>query len=210
MHCNEIGCAASNDGAGTSNTGDVARPRDPDLDRRILASFRELADRDGPGSVSVTAVAERSGVSRPTIYRRWSSIAALRFEAQTSRSVEGGFADHGSLRDELIDAVHRLVESMVTADRALTAAMLAQMIVDADFSAEVWSHRWGPDTEAMEVMWQRAAERGEVRPDVDGRAVMDELVAVCIYQVMLSHRSFDADAVEALVDRILRGVLRAT
>lgn len=130
------------------------------------------------------------------------------FESQTNRSVAGGFVDRGSLRDELIDAVDRLVESMITGDRALTASMLSQMIVDAEFSANVWAHRWGPDTDDMELMWERAVERGEVRAEVDGRAVMDELVAMCIYQVVLSHRPFGSLEVAEFVDRILRGVLR--
>ena len=190
------------------HTGAVARPRDPDLDRRILASFRELAERDGVASVSITAVAERSGVSRPAIYRRWRSRAALAIEAQTDRITDDGFVDRGSLRLELTDAVQRLAASMSAVDRSLGGPVMAQMITDEAFAAKVWERRWGPDIERMEVMWARAVERGEVRPEVDGRALMDQVVAMCIYQVALSHRQFGEDEVEQFIDRLLHGVLR--
>lgn len=186
----------------------VARPRDPDLDRRIIEAFRELAGRHGPTSVTISAIADHSGVSRPAIYRRWSSIAALRFEAQTSRSTDGGFADRGSFRDELIDATQRLVKSMVVGERELTASMLGQMIRSEAFANEVWKNRWGPDTDDMLAMWSRAVERGEVDPQLNGHAVMDQLVAMCIYQVMLLHRGFDDQAVIGFVDTLLDGLAK--
>ena len=146
----------------------MARPRDPELDQKILDTFRMLAERDGLANVTISAIAKESGVSRPAIYRRWPSHAALMFEAQTSRSVEGGFHDGGSFRLELVDAVERLVESMVTGDRTLTAHQLGQMIQSADFSTQVWTNRWGPDIDAMFVMWERALARGEgTRPRCD-------------------------------------------
>lgn len=184
----------------------MARPRDPDLDRRIIDTVRTIAGRDGPSAVTISAVAEESGVSRPAIYRRWANRAALMFEAQTSRSVDGGFPDLGDVRTELVDAMVRLVDSMADGDRELTGSMLGEMIRSEHFAGEVWANRWGPDTDDMYDVWSRAVERGDVRSDVDGMKVMDDLVATCIYQVMLLHRSFDRDAVEAHVDRLLQGV----
>jgi len=165
-----------------------------------------LVDRDGLANVTISAIARESGVSRPSIYRRWPSHAALIFEAQTSRSVEGGFPDQGSLRAEMIDAGDRLVESMVTGDRTLTAHHLGQMIQSRDFSEEVWANRWGPDIDAMYVMWERAIERKEANAAIDGRAVMEDLVATCIFQVMLLHRDVDTTIIETLVDRLISGL----
>lgn len=189
------------------HTWRVSRPRDPDLDRRIIEAFRSLAERDGVANVTISAVAQEASVSRPAIYRRWPSIIALRFEAQTIRSSEGGFSDLGSLRDELIDATDRLVMSMVDGDRSLTGSMLGQMIESKGFADEVWKNRWGPDSDAMFAMWDRAVERGEVKSSVDGRALMDQLVSMCIYQVMLLHRDFDHGAVIRFVDTLLDGAL---
>jgi len=106
----------------------------------------------------------------------------------------------------MIDAVARLVESMVTGDRTLTAHHLGQMIQSRDFSDEVWTNRWGPDIDTMYVLWERAIERKEVDPAIDGRAVMEDLVATCIFQVMLSRSDVDTNAIEALIDRLISGL----
>lgn len=184
----------------------MARPRDPSLDVRIIDTFRSLAERDGAANVTISAVAVESGVSRPAIYRRWSSQAALMFEAQTSRSVNGGFPDLGSFRDEMIDAYLRLVDSMVTGDRELTAAQFGQIITDRRFSQEVWANRWGPDVDAMLQMWDRAATRGDVDSQSDGRRVMEDMVASCIFDVMLGHRHPGRTEAIAWVDRLISGV----
>ena len=183
----------------------MARPRDPELDQRVLDALRTISARDGANAVTITAVAEASGVSRSAIYRRWPSLASLRFEAQTQRSSEGGFPDLGSLRTELIDMVERLADSMVTGDRALTAEQLGQMIRERTFAESVFESRWDPDLDGMYEVWQRGLDRGEARADIDGRALMEDLVASCIFQVMLSHREMDRARCAALVDRVLGG-----
>ena len=47
------------------------RPRDPALDRRILAAAREVVSDGGVCSASVTAIAEHAGVGKPSLYLRW-------------------------------------------------------------------------------------------------------------------------------------------
>src|SRR4051812_28269102 len=57
------------------------RPRDPELDERVVAAVRELLVEAGWEGTTVRQVAERSGVSRPAIARRWPSKAQLVFES---------------------------------------------------------------------------------------------------------------------------------
>jgi AcrR family transcriptional regulator len=53
------------------------RPRDPGHDRRILAAAREVVAERGMCSASVTAIADRAGVGKPTLYLRWRSLEEL-------------------------------------------------------------------------------------------------------------------------------------
>ena len=61
------------------------RPRDADVDERILeTAFRQLV-REGYGATSIEAVAAEAGVAKTTIYRRYPTkrdlvVAALRAE----------------------------------------------------------------------------------------------------------------------------------
>jgi len=53
------------------------RPRDAQIDQRVLSAARELLADRGLRAMSLDAVAERAGVARSTIYRRWASSDEL-------------------------------------------------------------------------------------------------------------------------------------
>jgi AcrR family transcriptional regulator len=72
--------------SGTNNTvksepKKMGRPRDPDLDRRILATAMELFIRAGWRDFSIDEVARLSLVAKATIYLRWKSKIDLLYEA---------------------------------------------------------------------------------------------------------------------------------
>jgi AcrR family transcriptional regulator len=68
----------------------AGRPRDENLDARILAATRDLLAKHGYAGTNLAAIARAAGTTRPTIYLRWSSkedlvtaaIAALPLPAQ--------------------------------------------------------------------------------------------------------------------------------
>lgn len=186
----------------------MARPRDPDLDIRILQATRDLIEEMGVADATIDAIAERAEVSRPTIYRRWSTRAELLFAAQSNASVSVEFPDTGSLRGDLIAAVQHLATVMGGSDRSVAAEQFGRMIADASFAERVWSQRWIPDRVAVHRLWVRALERGEVDSDTDGAAVIDDLVAVCLFRVFLGHQELQHPDVESIVARVLDAALR--
>ena len=50
------------------------RPRDPAMERRILDAARAVVADRGMCSASVTAIAERAGIGKPTLYLRWRGL----------------------------------------------------------------------------------------------------------------------------------------
>ena len=61
--------------------GNRGRPRDVNLDARVLYATRASLEEFGWERTTIRGVAERSGVSRPSIARRWPSKAHLVLEA---------------------------------------------------------------------------------------------------------------------------------
>ncbi len=53
------------------------RPRREGADETILAAARELLDESGYAAFNVDAIAERTGIAKTTIYRRWPTKGAL-------------------------------------------------------------------------------------------------------------------------------------
>ncbi len=57
------------------------RPRDRRIDGAVLAATADLLVEVGYADLTVAAVAERAGTTKPAIYRRWRSKAHLVHEA---------------------------------------------------------------------------------------------------------------------------------
>jgi AcrR family transcriptional regulator len=57
------------------------RPRDLAVDERILKTAIELFCKDGVQGTGFEQIAKRSGISRPTIYRRWKTKEELLSDA---------------------------------------------------------------------------------------------------------------------------------
>ncbi|HET6732605.1 TetR/AcrR family transcriptional regulator [Mycobacterium sp.] len=55
--------------------------RDPSIDSAVLATTRRLLIDRGYAATTIDLIATTAGVSRPTVYRRWSSKAQLVHEA---------------------------------------------------------------------------------------------------------------------------------
>ena len=75
-------------GRGGEDEGDGAhrrpgRPRDPGYDKVILDATLEILNDKGYAGLTIDGVAARTGVGRPTIYRRWRSKPALVIAALT-------------------------------------------------------------------------------------------------------------------------------
>lgn len=60
-----------------SEPGPAGRPRDPQKDQDALAATRELLAEVGFQRTTIAAIARRSGVAVPAIYRRWPHREAL-------------------------------------------------------------------------------------------------------------------------------------
>ena len=62
----------------------TGRPRDPELDHRIVAATLQLLADGGYDALTIEAVASSAGVGKATVYRRWSGKEELVVEAVAS------------------------------------------------------------------------------------------------------------------------------
>ena len=185
----------------------MARPRDPELDARILAAARHLLATVGYADMTIEAVARQAGGARPTVYTRWANAAQLAFEATTNATMPDPVPDTGSLVGDLSAALRALRDQLLLLDRGFLGDQLGSMIADADFAERVDHDRLRPDAQAMAVIWDRAVARGEGDPSaVDGVELFEDLAAVLLYRVLVLHRSPSDDELDALVRRTAWGL----
>ena len=157
------------------------RPRDIDVDRRILAAtFRQLVDV-GYGALSIEAVAAQAGVAKTSIYRRHPTKVEL---VVAALSVEIPFnpppADLGA-HDALDRFVHQAIAILVDSGAIrILGSLLVEEAREPGLLDAFRSRLIGPRRELVEGMLRRGVERGEIRPEIDP-LIVTEMIAGAIF-----------------------------
>src|SRR3954447_13971210 len=86
----------------TDVTRGPGRPRKPGATEAILEATVAILEEKGFGGLTIEAIADRAGVGRPALYRRWPSKEAIVEEALLGVADElVPIPDTGSLREDL-------------------------------------------------------------------------------------------------------------
>ncbi|MDP9453524.1 MAG: TetR/AcrR family transcriptional regulator [Actinomycetota bacterium] len=183
------------------------RPRDPGLDAAILAATVALLCEQGFTGTSVEAVAERAGVSKATIYRRWPTREDLLLAAGSEMGPCPSDPDTGDLREDLLVLLGGLVTTMrdspiggllpATVDEAARNPELRTRL-DAYIQA-----RRGPVRAALD----RAGDRGELRQGLDHGLLADLLAGPVFTRLLVTGGALEEDLPERIVDLVLSGAL---
>src|SRR3979490_1474957 len=59
----------------------LARPRGADATASILSAALELGEEVGFDALTIEGIADRTGVAKTTMYRRWPNVSALGLDA---------------------------------------------------------------------------------------------------------------------------------
>lgn len=187
------------------------RPRDPAIDRRIVEATRALLHQGGLDSVSIAAVAEAAGVTRPAVYRRYRDrdTLAMAVLLDDLDRVAVSAVPHVSREQPLADQLIALVRPILAyyaANRTVSTALL-QLAVFADTSV-------APDLNLqlfafLQEVAERiveAAARGEVRADVDVQALVGAFFALYFITALgiVRNRLEGEDTLVAVFEAMLR------
>ncbi|MDO3398118.1 TetR/AcrR family transcriptional regulator [Nocardioides sp. SOB44] len=178
---------------------DQGRPRDARIDRAVLDAAAALLHEVGYADLTVAAIADRAGTSRPAVYRRWPSKAHLVHEAAFRDADTTETLRTGVLEDDLRDLVRRTAGLLASPlARLAVPGLVAEAAADPTLHARLLErfaeHGWI----GVEDYLARAAEAGQVRRDVDAVTVLELAIGAALV-AMLVHGPEGLD--EAWVDR---------
>lgn len=183
------------------------RPRDAGLDQVILTATVELLCEEGFSGTTVEAVAERAGVGKATIYRRWANREELLLAAGGAMGPCPPDPDSGDLRHDLVTLLGGLVSIMSTTPiGGLLPATVDEAARNPELRARLHAFidaRREPVRNAL----ARAVVRGEVRPDIDIELVLDLLSGPVFTRVLVTGRPLGDTLASAIVDAVLGGAL---
>ncbi|MFG6202080.1 TetR/AcrR family transcriptional regulator [Nonomuraea sp. JJY05] len=179
------------------------RPRDPENDAAILEAALDLLIERGAAGTSIEAVAQRAGVAKLTVYRRWRTKDDLLMAAlEHARAPGMDAAPAGQSIDELISSIAELLS------RPRFRALMARVIgasVDYPKLVTAYTERYlQPRLNALAQIAQQAIDAGHLPADTDPSVIRD-ILASSIGSVLLQHAE-DVTAVQ--IEHRLRILLR--
>ncbi|HZX04007.1 TetR/AcrR family transcriptional regulator [Kribbella sp.] len=174
------------------------RPRDAGVEARVLeAAMTEMRAR-GYDGLSVDRVAERAGVAKTTIYRRWPSKAELVMAMITELTSAVPFDPSGDPRHDLGEFVAGIAAALDAIPTTLVADLVAAAAREPRVGVGVralWAHRHA----AVSAAIAQAQADGLMPAHADPRIIVDQLVGALYYRLLVTGEPIDPAYVRALV-----------
>lgn len=180
--------------------------RDPSIDTEVMAATRRLLVDRGYAATTIDRIATTAGVSRPAVYRRWSSKAQLVHEAL--------FPDLGPEppEDDFVAEITRLcLGALRMYDDAAVRESIPGLLNDLRSDRQtrrMLSERL--EATARNQLADRVGEAitdGTARPGISADTIMDAIAGGAWYAVCV-RRIKDVDtAAKQLSELVLHGVL---
>lgn len=166
----------------------------PTTVKRVHAAVMELAERGGPGALTMEGIAAEAGVGKQTLYRSWPSVHAVLFDALAGESAVAE-ASLGAVT--VVDMLQAAIDEISTEPRASLLRMLAASIQTDEGVAHQFRERLFEPQRAQ--MISLVAASGYANP----QASTELLLAPIFYRWFLRLPQFADDELRAHVERIL-------
>ncbi len=186
----------------------VGRPREPEVDQRILDAALRLMAQHGYARMSMDAVAAEAGVTKPTIYRRYSSKEQLAMAAVVSYCDKNPPVYTGETRADLIVQMTHFRNAL---ERPFGMAMLGTVLAEEHDTPALLAcfreYLVAPRRQALHTILLRAQHRGKLRPAADINLAVNMLIGA-YYAQYVAGTPFAANWSEQIVDAVLAGISR--
>ncbi|MDA5279590.1 TetR/AcrR family transcriptional regulator [Streptomyces sp. Isolate_45] len=152
---------------------------------QVLEAVGALLLEAGYDGLTVDAVAERAGVHRTTVYRRWGDVGRLLADVLDAAS-DGTWSppDTGSLENDLTALNQEVYEALAGGGPNVTTALIAAGFRSAEAAAAL-SRFWEDRYARCAVVVTRAADRGELPGPADSRALLVAATAPLYHELLL-------------------------
>ncbi|WP_206784037.1 TetR/AcrR family transcriptional regulator [Amycolatopsis sp. MtRt-6] len=195
------------------------RPRDSDADRRILEAARHALLTAGYAGLAIDEVAQRAGVAKTTLYRRWPTkdhLAIAVYADMLDRDVP--VTDTGDVRADLSAYLKQIAAALESVRRAgrpahdtdPSAGIVAELVAAAARHADVGQVMRGLYQRRIRLaieLVERATERGELRSGTDPVLLLDQLAGALYYRVLITGAPVSDSYLERLVSAALDGAM---
>ncbi|MFL6734247.1 MAG: TetR/AcrR family transcriptional regulator C-terminal ligand-binding domain-containing protein [Sphingomicrobium sp.] len=175
--------------------------RTADVTARIQQAVGDILIDGGTDACTFKAVAERAGIERSTLYRRFPDRWDMIIDFFMARAATDVMPDLGkTFAEDLTCVLRRLVsvlESPVGPALLGTAAAL-RANAGSDYSRAFFDRRM----EQLEPMFKAAIARGELRSSVDRELIFTSAAGPIYFRIFIAGRGADDDFIRSVVSDV--------
>jgi AcrR family transcriptional regulator len=158
--------------------------------------------------MTVDEVAERAGVGKATVYRRYPSKEDLAHDAlQRIFEIEVPVPATGSLRGDLIEMYRSTLEFANSPIGEQFLRLVAGEASRDEWVAQLYREMYEVRRRMARDLLQRAVDAGEVRPDLDSDEIMDALPGMLVVRAICRLPMPRPEDAERMVDLLLTGAV---
>jgi len=192
-------------GTAGENGGSAGRPRSEEAHQAILDATVELLAEVGFSALTVEGVAQRAGVGKATIYRRWPSKLPLVVEAF------GGLprfedVDTGELAGDLKAMLRSYLQVFNDTPLATILPSLAGERAHNEALSEVFDPVLKGRRRPLIAVLERGVARGELSSDLDLELAADLVVGPIAVKLFFTGGKLSPRMVGPMVDLALEGL----
>lgn len=161
------------------------RPRSARSHQAMLRATLELLAEVGFEAMSIEAIANRAGVGKTTIYRRYRSKEELVADAIESMREEVLIPDTGNLWSDIDAIIENAAQiTLNPLGRQTVAMIISSASSNANFAQIYWTKYLQPRREAFAIVIERAKTRKEVQENLDPGLVFDAMSGIMLYALI--------------------------
>jgi AcrR family transcriptional regulator len=188
------------------------RPRCERARQAILGSTLEFLERkeNGFANLTIEHVAEQASVGKATVYRWWSSKAALVADAFASSVTDKlGFPDTGSVCNDMGQQMRQLVKIMRSRRGHILSVILGAGQSDRVLMGAFRERFLKPRRAEAYKTLRRGMQRGELAADLDLDFLLDALYGPLYMRFLVRHNELTPELVDQLCHMVLDHAARA-
>jgi AcrR family transcriptional regulator len=190
-----------------ANPRQPGRPRSDRADTAILQAVLEEVFSVGFREMSLDAVAQRAGVAKTTIYRRWPNKAAVVMDAFLARVRP---VTEFPATERAIDSMRLQLRTQAKVFRGKYGNLVRSLLGEAQFDhelAKAFSERWRTPRRAVaRQMFQRAIREGDLRGNIDIDTAIDMLYGPLYYRMQIDSGPISDAYVDSLFEHAISGL----
>jgi AcrR family transcriptional regulator len=176
------------------------RPRNEAHSDAAKAAALELLNEQGYTAINMETIAQRTGIARKTLYRRWPHKGALMLDAFAEvADALPPLPDTGSLEGDLQELLRDTTDKLQGDCGFANRALVAEGLQHPEFAQVLKEQHFSKRRQQASVLFQRARDRGECVVTDDAK-LADMLLGPLWYRLLIQNEAPD-DALAEMVGR---------